>query len=204
MKLPSPSPGSPAKPVVPVFPLPHLFLFPGGVLPLHVFEPRYRQMIEDLLDRPGRLVLGTILDDAVDADGKPCIHPIAGLGEIGRHERLPDGRFLIWLVGLARVRLTEVESDRLYRRVAIEPVVEVDVPPHEVPALRARVQEALLQRCPDLLNLPPNLQLTHLVDLLSQKIGLPPSTMADLYSEVDLRRRAERTLAEHAARPQGG
>jgi hypothetical protein len=48
--------------VAPVFPLPGVFLFPGQIMPLHVFEPRYRQMIEDSLDGPGRLVIGTVLE----------------------------------------------------------------------------------------------------------------------------------------------
>ncbi|HEX5054111.1 MAG TPA: LON peptidase substrate-binding domain-containing protein, partial [Planctomycetota bacterium] len=47
---------------VPIFPLPGAFLFPHQVMPLHVFEPRYREMVEDLLDSPGRLVIGTQLE----------------------------------------------------------------------------------------------------------------------------------------------
>ena len=46
--------------VVPLFPLPRVWLFPYVVLPLYVFEERYRQMIEDSLDGPGRIVLGTV------------------------------------------------------------------------------------------------------------------------------------------------
>jgi len=189
---------------VPVFPLPNVFLFPGCVMPLHVFEPRYRQMIEDLLDRPGRLVLGTQIEDACDAEGRPAILPVGGLGEIGRHERLPDGRFLIWLIGLARVRLEEVPSEHPYRQVRIAPIQESDVASVESFALRARVQQALLSRCPEFLNLPENLPLTHLVDLLVQKMQLPPSVMQELFCEADLLKRTERALAEHDLRPPGG
>jgi len=185
---------------LPVFPLPGVFLFPGCVMPLHVFEPRYRQLVSDLLDRHGRLVMGTIVEDQTDADSPPRIHDVAGLGEIGRHEELADGRFLIWVIGLGRVRTAEIPSDRLYRRVRIEPLEEWDVPPEEEPGLRARVQSALLARCEEFLNLPSGVPLTHLVDLLLQRLQLPANRMQELFAETDLRRRAEGALAEHARR----
>lgn len=185
---------------LPIFPLPGVFLFPGCVMPLHVFEPRYRQMVADLLDRHGRLVMGTIVEGQPDADATPRIHEVAGLGEIGRHEELADGRYLIWLIGLARVRIEEIPSDRLYRRVKIEPLEEWDVPSEEESGVRARVQAALLARCEEFLNLPSGVPLTHLVDLLLQRLQLPSQRMQELFSETDLRRRAEGALAEHARR----
>ena len=185
---------------VPVFPLPGVFLFPGCVMPLHIFEPRYRQMVADLLDRHGRLVLGTIVEGESETNGPPRFHDVAGLGEIGRHEQLADGRFLIWLIGLGRVRVEEVPSDRLYRRVRVEPLEEWDVPPEDEPGLRARVQAALLARCEEFLNLPPGVPLTHLVDLLLQRLQLPATRMQELFRETDLRRRAEEALAEHTRR----
>jgi Lon protease-like protein len=121
--------------VVPMFPLPNVWLFPAVILPLHVFEQRYRQMVEDCLDGPGRIVLGTIraghepdASGAPDAPGTPPIYPVAGLGEIGRHERLPDGRFNLLLVGLQRVVVREAPSDRLYRKVEIQPAPEQPIP----------------------------------------------------------------------------
>src|SRR4051794_26480489 len=162
-----PSPRADGQLVVPVFPLPNVYLFPGCVMPLHIFEPRYRAMIDDLLDKSGRMVMGTVLEGRVDGDGNPCVLGIGGLGEIGRHERLPDGRYLIWLVGLGRVRIEEVESTHPYRQVRAEPFQEVDVSPDREPELRKRVQAALALRCPDFPKLPPDLPLTHLVDLLT-------------------------------------
>jgi hypothetical protein len=170
-------------------------------MPLHVFEPRYRQMIEDMLDRPGLLVMGTIKNDELDANGNPALFDVGGLGEIGRHERLTDGRYLIWLFGLSRVRLREVASRRLYRQVEIEPLLEIAVPADEFEEKKQRVQSALLARSPEFLNLPENLPLTHLVDLLTQRIQLPGSVMQDLFGEADLNRRVERVLCEHERRP---
>lgn len=196
--------------VVPLFPLPNLFLFPGTVVPLHIFEARYRQMIEDSLDGPGRLVIGTTQEQASDAkpgeEGTPpAVHPIAGLGEIARHERLPDGRFVIMLVGLTRVHVREAPSERLYRKVEIEPLEEVPVPRATASDLREQLMEAVLERTPDLKDrtdeLPEDMPIGHLADLLLLRMQLPQSVMQPLYSELVVAERARGALAEHAHRP---
>lgn len=201
MEAPKHAERSPNKPIVPVFPLPNVFLFPGCLMPLHIFETRYRDMIEDLLDRPGRLVMGTILEGEPSESRAPTMHEVGGLGEIGRHERLPDGRFLIWLVGIARVRMREVPSDRPYRRVEIEVLEDIQAPHDLEPQLRASVRAALLERCAEYENLPAEPPLTQWVDMLLQKLQLPQSTMQELYGEMSVARRAEGALREHALRP---
>src|SRR5262245_6226078 len=141
--------------VAPLFPLPNVFLFPGCVMPLHVFEPRYRQMIEDLLDGPGQIVMGTVPEEHANAlAGSPPVRTIAGLGEICRHERLPDGRFLVWLFGLSRVKIEEEPSTRLYRRVRIEPLLETAPPKEREALLRERLRHAILARCDEATTLP--------------------------------------------------
>jgi len=188
--------------VVPLFPLPNLFLFPGTVVPLHVFEPRYRQMIEDSLDGPGRLVIGTILEGHQDEISQaPPVHPIAGLGEIARHERLPDGRFVIMLVGLTRVLVREVPSDRLYRLVEIEPLEEVQVQVDEAEPLRRQLHDAVLARTPDLTELPRDMPISHLTDMLLLRMQLPQSAMQPLYSQLVVADRARDALVEHGRRP---
>ena len=192
--------------VVPLFPLPNLFLFPGTVVPLHIFEPRYRQMIEDSLDGPGRLVVGTILEDHhEDMAGAPPVHSIAGLGEIARHERLPDGRYVIMLVGLTRVKVQEAESDRMYRQVRVEALQEVPVPDGEIGALREELLAAVMKRTPDLKDrteeLPDDMPIGHLTDLLLLRMQLPQSAMQPLYSEVVVAERARQALDQHAHRP---
>jgi uncharacterized protein len=186
----------------PLFPLPGFFLYPGTVVPLHIFEPRYRQMIEDLLDGPGRLVMGSVLEGhESELLGSPPVFPIGGLGEIGRHERLPDGRFNILLVGVRRVRIREVESDRLYRKVEVDLLEEIQVPDAKLRAIRDALHKAILARCTEFLNLPAQMPVSNLVDVLIQRMELPRATVERLYAELDVAKRAEGALAEHARLP---
>jgi len=189
-------------PVVPLFPLANVWLFPAVVLPLHVFEERYRQMVEDSLDGPGRLVLGTIqAGHEGEAAGAPPIYPMAGLGEIGRHERLENGRFNILLVGLQRVFVKEVPSDRLYRKVEIYPAHELPIAPRVEPELRKQLLVALAARTEDLPEIPDEFSTAHLVDMLVLRMPLEPGSLNALYSELDTEKRALAALGEHARRP---
>ncbi len=103
--------------ILPVFPLTGALLLPGGRLPLHVFEPRYRNMVEDAL--AGDAVIGIIqpLGDAPADDG-PRLYEVGCAGVIERSERLPDGRFIMLLKGTRRFRVCrELPLVRGYRRV---------------------------------------------------------------------------------------
>lgn len=185
--------------VAPLFPLPRAWLFPHVVLPLQVFEPRYKQMVEDCLDGPGRIVIGTIVHGQEhDHLGTPPVEPIGGLGEIGRHERLSDGRYHIFLVGLARVRIREVDSDRLYRQVEAEPVDENEPDNEESAQLREEVGEAILERVDDMKDVPDHVPLSALVDFLALRLQLPHEEMQAIYSEVDTMERARVVLKKHA------
>lgn len=182
----------------PLFPLAKVWLFPNMALPLHIFERRYRQMIEDSLDGPGRIVLGTVLQDhEAEMPGSPPVHPIGGLGEIGRHDRLPDGKFNIVLVGLERVRLREIPSDKLYRKVRVEPIDEGDGPEE----LRAELGEAILARSKEFLNMPEEIPIARMVDFLTLHMPLPPDVMQRLYNETNVAVRAREALEQHAIRP---
>ena len=192
--------------LVPMFPLPNLFLFPGMFMPLHIFEPRYRQMVEDSLDGPGRIVIASALEaTSEDPKAAPAVHPIAGLGEIARHERLEDGRFMIWLAGLTRVRIVgEQGTDRLYRKVLAQPLFEQPASPEEERRLREGIVAAVLARTPDILNIPREVPLGHLADLLLIKLNLPQAAMQDAYSRLRIADRAACALALHEQRPLPG
>lgn len=107
--------------VIPIFPLPRTVLLPGEVLPLHIFEPRYRRMVRDAL--ASHRVLG-IVEAIPDTDtedvGAASVRPIGCVGFIAQHEELPDGRFLLWLLGLERFRIDEeLHLATLYRQVRV-------------------------------------------------------------------------------------
>ena len=191
---PPPLPGGP----VPMFPLPAVFLFPRQPLPLHVFEPRYREMIEDSLDGPGRIVLGTILEGEQEAQGHvPEVLPIAGLGEIARHDRLPDGRFMIILFGLGRVELNEVESEAPYRKVEVAPLAEIPATAEAADRLDGQLREALRKRVGDELELPDDVPVDALIDLLCTRLNVDAPVMERIFAERDVTRRGELALAAH-------
>jgi Lon protease-like protein len=103
--------------VLRLFPLPGVVLFPNAVLPLHIFESRYRQMTEDAL-ASDKLVTMVLLrpEEEWKGEGSPRYEEYACVGRILKYERLEDGRFNILLLGLRRVRLTrEVPSGKMYR-----------------------------------------------------------------------------------------
>jgi len=194
--------------VMPIFPLTNLWLFPGAILPLNIFEPRYRQMIEDCLDGPGRMVLGTIKEGhETEMAGAPPFHEIAGFGEIGRHDRQPDGRYHIMLIGLGRVRIEEVESDRMYRKVQAQALFEVGEHPGDELELRTRMTLAIQRRTAaahpgqPLPPIPEDVPLGRLADLLALRMPLPHAALVDLFGELDVAARARRALDEDDVRP---
>lgn len=105
-----------------IFPLPGVVLFPGALLPLHIFEPRYRQMTRDALQTGSPIAMTAPLPNPAQAEtGYHPVLPIAGVGSIIHHEELPDGRFHILLVGQGRIFIREeLEVATPYRQVRAE------------------------------------------------------------------------------------
>ncbi len=93
--------------VVPVFPLSGVLLLPGGRLPLNIFEPRYRAMVEDCLGTPDRLI-GMIQPlDPDDRGRAPDLYRIGCAGRLTSFEETADGRYLITLSGVSRFAVIE-------------------------------------------------------------------------------------------------
>jgi Lon protease-like protein len=124
---------------LPIFPLPNVVLFPNVFLPLHIFEPRYRQMVNDAL--AGERMIGMVLLQSGYEDeyeGAPPVYEVGCAGLITHVERLSDGRFNIVLRGLERFRIVGEEpptSNVLYRRALVAPLSEVN-PPDRAARLR--------------------------------------------------------------------
>ena len=146
---------------IPIFPLPEVVFFPETVLPLHVFEPRYRQMVADCL--AGDRWLGVVMlrpGWEKDYQGRPPVHAVAGAGEVIQAEALADGRYNILLDGRARFRILEEDGPegRLYRVARVERLAERGPSPddrtfrgrlQELRAAHARLLLALGQSHPD-------------------------------------------------------
>ncbi|MFQ5350339.1 MAG: LON peptidase substrate-binding domain-containing protein [Thermoanaerobaculia bacterium] len=117
--------------VLPVFPLTGSLLLPGNFMPLNIFEPRYRNMVEDVLADDSYIGMIQPLVPGPDNQGigeeNPKLYSVGCAGLLERAERQADGRFLILLRGVRRFRAdTEIELRRGYRRVRVsyEPFAE--------------------------------------------------------------------------------
>ena len=104
---------------VPIFPLPGAIMFPRSQLPLHIFEPRYREMVRDAIDGSGRI--GMIQPQRVDDDNRAPLFPVGCLGEIVGVEELDDGRYNIVLLGTERFRIIkDLDTDAAYRCAEVD------------------------------------------------------------------------------------
>jgi uncharacterized protein len=104
---------------VPVFPLPKLVMFPGTMLPLHIFEPRYRDMLRDCLAGDAKVLAVTQLRPGWESEysGSPAIYEVAGVGAIEEHRENADGTYDLVLRAFARVRLEEqLPQSQRYRQ----------------------------------------------------------------------------------------
>jgi Lon protease-like protein len=129
--------------VAPIFPLPDVTLFPRTLLPLHIFEARYRAMVADALARDRRICMVRLRPGYQEHyAGKPEVYAVGGLGEIVSCERLANGRYDLVLRGEARVRIVqERPSDTLYRIVVAERIEDV-APVSDVAPIVDRIRTA--------------------------------------------------------------
>lgn len=112
---------------LPLFPLDQVTLLPQQVLPLHIFEPRYRQMVSDALDSVGQIAMAVFQGKRWKQEyhGSPPVRPAVCIGHIAQHERLPDGRYNLLLRGVCRAKVlreTPAPESRLYREAMLEPM----------------------------------------------------------------------------------
>ncbi len=110
--------------IIPIFPLPNVVLFPEVMLPLHIFEPRYRQMVRDANEKTPSLIGMALLRGnwQEQYEGRPDVFPICCVGEMARVSPLADGRFNILLRGVRECQIKEELRDtgKLYRECVIE------------------------------------------------------------------------------------
>jgi len=109
--------------VTPLFPLPDVVFFPKTLLPLHVYEPRYRALASEALEQD-RIICTALLKPGWESDyyGSPEVYPVGCVGKIVQHQKLPDGRYNITLDGIAKVRIESSVRLTPYRLVRVSPV----------------------------------------------------------------------------------
>lgn len=127
---------------LPLFPLSNVVLFPRVRCPLHIFEPRYRQLTARAVEADRRIGMVTVLPDRVsEMPGNPPVFPIGCAGTISEHQPLPDGRFNLVLVGTQRFRIlreSEPIGARLYRIAEVEFLEDPLAPADLAQVLRLR------------------------------------------------------------------
>ncbi len=105
---------------IPIFPLSNAIFFPKTLLPLNIFEPRYKQMTEHAIE--GDNLIGMVQSNLKkDLDGKPEVYSVGCVGYIEYHSSTPDGRYLINLKGITRFKIkNEIDTNNLYRKFKVD------------------------------------------------------------------------------------
>lgn len=183
--------------LLPLFPLPNVVLFPNVFLPLHVFEPRYREMTADAIasDR----MIGMVLlrpEWERDYEGRPPVYPIGCSGVITHFERLPDGCYNIVLRGLERFRIREEDHSGRYRRATVEVLGEPGLGREEratVRRLRSKLESILataVEHAGADPKIPAAMNDEDLINALAQYLDLEPLERQALLEQNSLCTRA--------------
>jgi len=188
--------------VVPLFPLPTTVFYPNTSLPLHIFEPRYRSMVEDALN--GKGVIGMILLKPgweSDYQGTPEIMEIGCLGTIKRHSELPEGKYNILLSGLYRFRILNEIKGKIYRQAKVEFLKEINdkdltSEPSPIKEQLIRIMRLYLKNLPEgtkieqALDMKNCRNLAEFVDKLTHHFDLPVNKMQEFLEQQDVQKRA--------------
>jgi len=181
---------------LPVFPLPGMVLFPGTVLPLRVFEPRYVAMVECIIRGDEGIAIVMLEDGADPLAQHAAVHSAACAGRIVHHERLPNGTFNILVHGLERVKLgRELAQEDEFRRFAAQRqrTTHVSRAGPELARLQSFVvslRESVARTDTQLIEvLRSTADPIALADILSAVLVSDPSTRQQLLATPDLRSR---------------
>ena len=192
-----------SKQVIPLFPLPSTVFYPGTPLPLHIFEPRYRQMTADALE--GERKIGMVLlkpDWEAAYFNRPEIFPMGCVGSIEKEIRHPDGKYNFTLVGLRRFRILREVDGKLYRCAEIDLLEEQNE--QEIGEKPNVTRDGLIERYREFTSLIPknnsskeepdwnlgNL-LSQFVDRFAYRLDLSLEQKQTFLEEQDVLRRAE-------------
>jgi len=185
-----------------LFPLPGTVFFPRNVLPLHIFESRYREMFERAIKDDQLIAMATLLPGYEDQYySRPKISPTVCIGHVEAHERTDDGRYNFILSGLRRAQIEyEIEPVRSYRRAMVQ---LLDDDAHE-PSSSVSMIDQLIQRLNQTVNglekiveafQDGNISLASFTDVLSFRLPLEMNVKLELLAETNPSRRTQILLA---------
>jgi uncharacterized protein len=192
--------------LLPVFPLPGLVFFPQTRLPLHIFEQRYRQLVQDAMESDRRFGMALLKPGwEEDYEQSPEIHQYGTMGLIENIARLEDGRYNLVLLGVVRYQVLEQVENNPYRifRVVARPEETID------PMLAYGEREWLVEVCRQFLEqLPGGVQVRELetatleavTNALIMSLDILPVEKQRLLELDDLVERAQRVGAELQSR----
>jgi ATP-dependent Lon protease len=194
-----------------LFPLPNLVMFPHVMQPLHVFEPRYRDMLAEALETDGLIGMAVLKPGwETNYDGRPPLDATACLAKVVNYHRLEDGRHNVLLVGLKRIEIVrELPESKSFR----EAVVQVGDDRFDTarqadrPEMQERLVEGFRQLLPSFSQAESQLEqlltqqapLGLLTDVVSFTLNLPQDAKVALLRELNVDRRAA-MLCEHLGR----
>lgn len=190
---------------IPVFPLAQVVLFPEAMLPLHVFEPRYRAMIEHCMKTHRAMVVAQVIGGE-DEHGRPRIAPISGGALVIEHQSLADGRSNIVLLGQARLRLEEHAPDatrpyRMARATILEDRV-VSVSENDrasLVAVATMFATEVKKHDPNFsFRMPATLDAAHIADLCAFHLVVDAGVRQAVLDELDPRARVQIVLSQLA------
>lgn len=190
-----------------LFPLPSTVFYPGAFLPLHVFEPRYRQMVQDALENH-RLIGMVLLQPGWEESyyDRPAVASVGCAGKLDTAQSLPGGKFNIVLKGLSRFRILEEIGGKPYRLAEVDFLEEIN---DEVAGFSADSIATKLFTCYDqyIDLLPPEHKskkkpelkncrsLSHMVDQIAFQFDFKLAQKQSFLEELDVRQRAETIIS---------
>jgi len=187
--------------IAPVFPLPNVVLFPKTILPLHIFEERYRVMTREALSGDRRIIMVLLREGwEADYDNNPAVHDVACLGHIETFRELDDGKFDIVLSGVRRVLLERAIQHSPYRLAQVRPLEELLCDDQAAEVIRRRNHLAgLFTRFTELatagkyraVELMPQLNFEALVNMVASTLNLPAKEKQVLLEMDDLTQRCD-------------
>jgi Lon protease-like protein len=200
-----------------VFPLPNLVVFPHVMQPLHIFEPRYRALLEEAVEDDHLIAMGLLAPGwEQQSEGRPTLRTTACLCRVATYQRTDKGTYNVLLLGVRRLKLVrELPPKKLFRVVESELLddsVPGDASPDEVNEIQQRLLAGFkrsLPKLPDAFEqldklLGSQITLGMLADIVAYTINLDLERKVQLLGECDVLRRAELLLEVIEGRPAGG